>query len=82
MAWDLRGNIDDEIARARLSLGRTPAQVDELYPPYPYERHAADRRRPPGSVTGGLGRAAGRSVAAAVRRAGRRTPWGRRASPS
>jgi penicillin amidase len=39
MAWDLRGNIDDEIARTRLSLGRTSAQVDELYPPFPYERH-------------------------------------------
>ncbi len=35
-----RGNMDEEIARTRLSLGRTPEQVDELYPRYPYDRHA------------------------------------------
>ncbi len=40
MAWDLRGNMDEEIERSRLSLGRTPEQVDELYPRYPYDRHA------------------------------------------
>ncbi len=40
MAWDLAGNMDEEIARSRLSLGRTPEQVDELYPRYPYDRHA------------------------------------------
>ncbi len=39
MAWDLRGNMDDEIARTRLALGRSPEQVDELYPRYPYDRH-------------------------------------------
>ena len=49
MAWDLRGNMDEEIARTRLSVDRTPEQVDELYPRYPYERHApiVDRRRRP-----------------------------------
>ncbi|MCW2783055.1 MAG: quiP [Marmoricola sp.] len=36
MAWDLRGNMDDEIDRARLSVDRTPDQIAELYPPYPY----------------------------------------------
>ena len=40
MAWDLRGNMSEEIERTRLSVNRTPEQVDELYPRYPYERHA------------------------------------------
>jgi penicillin amidase len=40
MAWDLNGNLDEEIARSRLSLGRSPEQVDELYPHYPFGRHA------------------------------------------
>jgi penicillin amidase len=35
MAWDLRGNMEDEIARANLLKVLTPKQVDELYPPYP-----------------------------------------------
>ena len=76
MAWDLRGNMDDEIARTRLSLGRTSAQVDELYPRFPYERH-----EPIVPTTGerpvGLGRAPG---AGAGRGActGRRTPRRRR----
>jgi penicillin amidase len=39
MAWDLRGNMDDEIARARMSARRTPAEIAQLYPPYPYARH-------------------------------------------
>lgn len=39
MAWDLRGNMDDEVARARMSARRTPAEIAQLYPPYPYARH-------------------------------------------
>ena len=40
MAWDLRGNMDDEIERGLLSAStHTDAEVAELYPPYPYERH-------------------------------------------
>jgi penicillin amidase len=35
MAWDLRGNMDEEIARAILLKTLTPAQVEELFPPYP-----------------------------------------------
>ena len=35
MAWDLRGNVDEEIERAVLLKTLTPAQVDELYPDYP-----------------------------------------------
>ncbi|MGA9595521.1 MAG: penicillin acylase family protein, partial [Acidimicrobiia bacterium] len=35
MAWDLRGNMDDEIARALLLDDFTPDQVALLYPSYP-----------------------------------------------
>lgn len=34
MAWDLRGNYSDELARARLSTRVTTAQISEIYPPY------------------------------------------------
>ena len=40
MAWDLRGNMTDEIGRALALAEHTPEQVDQLYPPYPYEQHA------------------------------------------
>ena len=40
MAWDLTGNIDDEVARARLSVRHSAAQVAQLYPAYPYGRNA------------------------------------------
>ncbi len=39
MAWDLRGNMEDEIQRGLLSATRTPAEIAELFPPYPYARH-------------------------------------------
>ncbi len=39
MAWDLRGNMEDEVARALAAVDHTPAQVAELYPPYPFEEH-------------------------------------------
>jgi penicillin amidase len=35
MAWDLRGNMEEELARAQLLKSLTPAQVAQLYPPYP-----------------------------------------------
>ena len=35
MAWDLRGNMDEEIQRALLLKTLTPEQVNELFPPYP-----------------------------------------------
>ena len=35
MAWDLRGNVDEEIERAILLKTLTSGQVDELFPPYP-----------------------------------------------
>ncbi|MBN1453838.1 MAG: penicillin acylase family protein [Anaerolineales bacterium] len=37
MAWDLAGNMDDEIERAILLKTLTPEQVDELFPPYPQD---------------------------------------------
>jgi penicillin amidase len=40
MAWDLRGNIDDEITRSILvDSGLSRAQVEQLYPAYPYAQH-------------------------------------------
>ena len=35
MAWDLRGNMDEEIERAILLKTFTPDQVAQLFPPYP-----------------------------------------------
>ncbi|PSL00026.1 penicillin amidase [Murinocardiopsis flavida] len=41
MAWDLRGNMSDEIDRAGLlSRGLSREQVEELYPDYPEDEHA------------------------------------------
>ncbi|GAA3743264.1 penicillin amidase [Spinactinospora alkalitolerans] len=41
MAWDLRGNMEQEIDRAGLlAAGLTRDQVDELYPEYPEAEHA------------------------------------------
>ncbi|KUL53756.1 penicillin amidase [Streptomyces sp. NRRL F-4489] len=39
MAWDLRGNMQDEIDRALMTSRFTPAQIAELYPSYPYQRN-------------------------------------------
>jgi penicillin G amidase len=39
MAWDLRGNMDDEVARVLLSVNHDQGQIDELYPRYPYGSH-------------------------------------------
>jgi penicillin G amidase len=35
LAWDLRGNMDEEIERAILLKTLTPEQVNFLFPPYP-----------------------------------------------
>ncbi|MGB5952363.1 MAG: penicillin acylase family protein, partial [Ornithinimicrobium sp.] len=67
MAWDLRGNYDDELARARLAGEVSPAQLDSLYPDYPFETNApilsagewrpsaSTPRRPAGAVEGESG---------------------------
>ncbi|QHC20633.1 penicillin acylase family protein [Streptomyces sp. GS7] len=39
MAWDLRGNMQEEIDRALMTSRFTPAQIDQLYPAYPYQRN-------------------------------------------
>ncbi|WP_310529171.1 penicillin acylase family protein [Nocardioides sp.] len=48
MAWDLRGNMDDEIARVMASLDHTPEEIADLYPSYDLEAH------PPIVRTGGV----------------------------
>ena len=37
MAWDLRGNMGEEIERAVLLKTLTAEQIDQLYPPYPQD---------------------------------------------
>ncbi|HEU4811851.1 MAG TPA: penicillin acylase family protein [Nocardioides sp.] len=39
MAWDLRGNMDDEIDRVLALADHSAAQVQELYPAYPFAEH-------------------------------------------
>ncbi len=40
MAWDLRGNMTDEIDRVLALADHTPEQVEQLYPAYPYDQNA------------------------------------------
>jgi penicillin amidase len=39
MAWDLGGNMADEIDRTKLAATQPARNVNSLYPPYPYERN-------------------------------------------
>lgn len=39
MAWDLRGNMQDEIDRALMTSRLGPQQIADLYPEYPYGSH-------------------------------------------
>ncbi len=48
MAWDLRGNMDDEVDRVMASLDHTPDEIAQLYPTYD------DRARPPIVADGGV----------------------------
>lgn len=41
MAWDLRGNMQDEIDRALMTSRLGPQQIADLYPQYPYARNKA-----------------------------------------
>jgi penicillin amidase len=41
MAWDLRGNMEDEIDRALMTSRLGPQQIKDLYPQYPYDRNKA-----------------------------------------
>jgi penicillin amidase len=40
MAWDLRGNMQDEIDRSLMTSRLSQAQIKQLYPPYPYDRNS------------------------------------------
>src|SRR4029078_12895131 len=73
MAWDLAGNVEDEIARARLSIDRDPAQVAELYPSYPYAERApiVDTRRSAGQAARPGALTASRMKGAVLRATGR-----------
>ncbi|MDT0488839.1 penicillin acylase family protein, partial [Streptomyces doebereineriae] len=39
MAWDLRGNMQDEIDRSLLTSRLDKGQIEDLYPEYPYKTH-------------------------------------------
>ncbi|WP_405854299.1 penicillin acylase family protein [Streptomyces sp. NBC_00090] len=39
MAWDLRGNMQDEIDRSLMTSRLSASQIKELYPAYPYALH-------------------------------------------
>ncbi|MGY0059096.1 penicillin acylase family protein [Streptomyces sp. LZ34] len=39
MAWDLRGNMQDEVDRALASNRLSAKEIEELYPAYPYSRN-------------------------------------------
>ncbi|WP_030882863.1 penicillin acylase family protein [Streptomyces sp. NRRL S-1868] len=39
MAWDLRGNMTDEVDRALMTSRLTKKQIEDLYPSYPYDRN-------------------------------------------
>jgi penicillin amidase len=39
MAWDLRGNMQDEIQRTLLTQKLRVERIEQLYPAYPYARH-------------------------------------------
>ncbi|WP_019182036.1 penicillin acylase family protein [Microbacterium yannicii] len=39
MAWDLRSNIEDETERAVIAPDFTQADMEELYPAYPFDRN-------------------------------------------
>ncbi|MGA1216128.1 MAG: penicillin acylase family protein, partial [Candidatus Nanopelagicales bacterium] len=39
LAWDLRGNMTDEIYRVVLAAATSVDQAEQVFPPYPYDRH-------------------------------------------
>nr|WP_203591300.1 penicillin acylase family protein [Streptomyces sp. SID13031] len=39
MAWDLGGNMDDEITRTKLAAKYPVSNIESLYPDYPYDRN-------------------------------------------
>ncbi|WP_020392701.1 penicillin acylase family protein [Kribbella catacumbae] len=51
MAWDLGGNMDDEITRTKLAAKYPVSNIASLYPDYPYDRN--EPIIPTGTVTKG-----------------------------
>ncbi|MDX6249633.1 MAG: penicillin amidase [Kribbellaceae bacterium] len=39
MAWDLGGNMDEEITRTKLAATQSARSINSLYPAYPYDRN-------------------------------------------
>ncbi|MDT0441807.1 penicillin acylase family protein [Streptomyces johnsoniae] len=39
MAWDLRGNMQEEIDRSLLAERLSPEEIEQLYPDYPFDRN-------------------------------------------
>jgi penicillin amidase len=39
MAWDLRGNMEEEVDRVLLSLDHTEEEIAQLHPAYPFAEH-------------------------------------------
>jgi penicillin amidase len=57
MAWDLRGDYDNELTRARLSGNITPARLAQIFPPYPIDSHQpilSDKAWSPGTASSTL----------------------------
>ena len=52
MAWDLRGNMTEEIDRVLALVGHSAREVADLHPPYPYDEHAPIVRQ--GAVVDGV----------------------------
>ena len=67
MAWDLRGNYDDELTRAQLAGSITPARLAKIFPPYPIDDHQPILSAPdwrPGVASSTLGAASSSQSAA------------------
>lgn len=73
MAWDLRGNMQDEIDRSLMTSRLSTQQISDLYPSYPYNRNKPivqqggidpvtgkfDQNAKPGGAVGGSDTATG-----------------------
>ncbi|GAA1247952.1 penicillin acylase family protein [Kitasatospora nipponensis] len=83
MAWNLSGNLQEEIDRSLLSQSFSPDQIAQLYPDYPYDRNGTivqttgtmttdgTYKPPPAAVnqSGATGQSAGTQQGAAVTKA-------------
>ena len=75
MAWDLRGNMDDEIGRALSIASVGPERTEDLYPGYDYDAHQPIVTE--GAVVDGVFEQEAGDAARPSARPGRRTrrPW-------